>query len=394
MSDTPAPLFVDTDAGLIDWIAHCAEARIIAIDTESDSFHHYREKVCLIQMTAGGVDAIIDPLVLPDLEGLRPLFRDASRTKIFHDAGYDLICLNRDFGFEVAGLFDTMVASRILGEQSFGLAAILQARYGYQANKRLQRSDWTRRPLSEAQIDYARYDTHYLPSLAAALTEELREAGRFEWAQEEFARLPETAARLAKRSKGPDPDGFWRIRGARALSPSALGRVRSLYLARERIAERLDRPPFKVFGDKVLLDLAQRPPRSMKDFEPRPGLRRTGVERFGRDILKALRAAIPVSEKPPRGVRPRRRTGRFLDPRARARYEALRNLRREKAAEVGIDPEVALGNALLEELSRRPRTRRDELLEIAELKGWRGDQFGDAVLAVLQATTGPRKGRP
>jgi ribonuclease D len=374
-------------------MAHCADARVIAVDTESDSFHHYREKVCLIQMTASGVDAIIDPLVLPDLEGLRPLFRDASRIKIFHDAGYDLICLRRDFGFEVAGLFDTMVASRILGEKAFGLAAILKARFGHQANKRLQRSDWTRRPLSEAQIDYARYDTHYLPSLAATLTEELREAGRLAWAEEEFARLPSIAARLAKRKKGPDPDGFWRIRGIRALPPAVLGRIKSLYVARERIAERLDRPPFKVFGDKVLVDLAQHPPRSMKDFNPRPGLRHSGIDRFGRDILKALKTAAPVRDKPPSGVRPRRRTGRFLDPRARARYEALRNLRREKAVEVGVDPEVALGNALLEELARRPRTRRDELLSVPELGGWRGELFGDAVLAVLQATTGPRKSR-
>jgi ribonuclease D len=247
--------------------------------------------------------------------------------------------------------------------------------------------------LSEAQIDYARYDTHYLPSLAATLTEELREAGRLAWAEEEFARLPAIAARLAKRKKGPDPDGFWRIRGIRALPPAVLGRIKSLFVARERIAERLDRPPFKVFGDKVLVDLAQHPPRSMKDFNPRPGLRHSGIDRFGREILKALKTATPVRDKPPSGLRPRRRTGRFLDPRARARYEALRNLRREKAAEVGVDPEVALGNALLEELARRPRTRRDELLSVPELEGWRGELFGDAVLAVLQATTGPRKSR-
>ncbi|MEE8408118.1 MAG: ribonuclease D, partial [Myxococcota bacterium] len=240
-----------------EWVEHCADARVIAVDTESDSFHHYREKVCLIQMTARGVDAIVDPLALESLQPLGELFSDPTRIKIFHDAGYDLICLRRDFEFRMQGVFDTMLASRLLGERSFGLAAILKQRFGHESNKRLQRSDWTRRPLSEVQISYARYDTHFLPELTKILTAELKEAGRWAWAEEEFSRLPEVAERLATRKSGPNRDDFWRIRGIRTLSPDVLGRVRELYLERERIAKRLDRPPFKVFGDAVLVDLAQ-----------------------------------------------------------------------------------------------------------------------------------------
>jgi ribonuclease D len=363
---------------------HCRKARFVAVDTESDSFHHYREKVCLVQMSACGVDALIDPLALDSLDPLASLFAEPQQIKIFHDACYDLICLRRDFGFEVRGLYDTMVASRLLGHTSFGLATMLRQRFGHEANKRLQRSDWTRRPLTDAQVSYARFDTHYLEPLATQLTRELRAAGRLTWAREEFDRLPEVARRITERVDGASSNGFWRVRGIRTLPPPILGRVRALYHAREKIAERFDRPPFKVFGDKVLIDLAKNPPRNANDL-PRPGLRKSGIDRFGNEIIKALHKATPVNDRPPRSFRSRRRTGRFLDPRARDRYEALRELRRDKAAELGIDPEVAMCNALLEELARLEPSDAEQARASPELNGWRGPLFADAIVAMLRS---------
>ncbi|MBI5511907.1 MAG: HRDC domain-containing protein [Deltaproteobacteria bacterium] len=383
MTELLLPRYIDTTDGLSQWVERSAAASAVAVDTESDSFHHYREKVCLIQMTAAGDDAILDPLALKDLGALGPLFADPSRTKIFHDACYDLICLRRDFGFEVHGIFDTMLASRLLGERNFGLAAILKQRFGFEANKRLQRSDWTRRPLSEEQLAYARFDTHFLPELAALLRQELEARGRLSWALEEFRRLPEVAARATPRTYGPDPAGFWRMAGIRSLSPPVLGRVRALYLLREGIAERLDRPPFKVFGDRLLIDLATLPPESLDDFQPRPGLRRAGIGRFGREILQALKKATPVVDKPPRDRRPRRRSGRFLDPAARHRFEALRELRLNQAAALQVDPEVALGNAVLEDLARSPPATRAEVEAVPELQGWRAPLFIDPIFSLL-----------
>ena len=382
--------YIDTPQGLSQWVEFCRCQPVIAVDTESDSFHHYREKVCLIQMTANGEDAVLDPLAVHDLSSLGPLFADPQKTKIFHDACYDLICLRRDFNFEIRGIFDTMLASRLLGAQTFGLAAILKQRFGHEANKRLQRSDWTRRPLLPEQLNYARFDTHFLPQLAEILRQELSTIGRLAWAEEEFQRLPEVAARATPRSYGADPCGFWRLSGIRSLSPGILGRVRSLYLLREALAERLDRPPFKVFGDVLLLDLAVNPPEGTVDLSPRPGLRRAGVDRFGREILEALRVATPVTEKPPREKRPRRRAGRFLDPHARQRYEALRDLRRARAEALGIDPEVVVGNAVLEELARTPPKSLSEVEAIPEFRGWRGPMFATPIFELL---SGPGRRR-
>ena len=119
-------LYIDTPEALDEWLEFLRGADVIAVDTESDSFHHYEERVCLIQMTAKGRDAIIDPLSIDDISGLAEFFENPSIIKIFHDAGYDLICLYRDFGFRFAGLFDTMLASRLIGRKRFGLASLLQ----------------------------------------------------------------------------------------------------------------------------------------------------------------------------------------------------------------------------------------------------------------------------
>jgi ribonuclease D len=368
------PQYIDTEAALRAWVERLAHADTVAVDTESDSLHHFREKVCLIQMTALGQDALIDPLALPNLEPLAALMADPSCTKIFHDAGYDLVSIGRDFDFKVQGIFDTMLASRLLGSKEFGLAAILKARFGFIADKRLQRSDWARRPLTDAQVSYARYDTHFLPELAEQLRHELRDTARLAWANEEFARLPDIARRANPRPIGPDPDGFWRIRGVRTLAPAAKGRLRSLCKMRDSIAARLDRPKFKVLGDTVILELAQDPPMSVATLA-RAGLRRGGVERFGAEIMAALASATPVQGGPPAGVVRRRRGGRFLDAEVRERYDRLRALRREKAEALGVDPEVALSNAVLEELSRHPPKTQASLSSRPDLQGWRQELF-------------------
>ncbi|MEK7704135.1 MAG: HRDC domain-containing protein [Myxococcota bacterium] len=382
----PPPRYIDSQESLLAWVERLEKAKVVAVDTESDSFHSYREKVCLVQMSADGVDVVIDPLAPLDLEPLRPLFADATRTKVFHDAGYDLMCLHRDYGFAVAGVFDTMVASRLLGNRVFGLAAILRDRFGFDADKRLQRSDWAQRPLSDAQISYARFDTHFLERLMQMLSSELETAHRLAWAQEEFARLPEAAVRAVERLASVNGDRFWRLKGVKALASKARGRARALYELRDRIAERLDRPAFKVFGDRVLLDLAITPPHTLAELGPRPGLQRGGVERFGREILVALRQAAPLTEAPPKG-QGRRRAGRLLDPDARERYEVLRELRARRAAELGIEGDVLLGNALLEDLAKRPPTTLDELRARDDLSGWRFELLGTHVLRELVAGT-------
>ena len=114
---------------------------LVAVDTESNSLHAYRERVCLIQFSIARADFLVDPLALKDLSSLAPIFEDERIEKIFHAAEYDLICLNRDFGFTFTNLFDTSVAARILGREAIGLGSMLEAEFGVRQNKRHQRAN-------------------------------------------------------------------------------------------------------------------------------------------------------------------------------------------------------------------------------------------------------------
>ena len=176
-STLPPPILVADEAALRALVDALAGCPVVAVDTESNSLHAYRERVCLIQFSTPSADYIVDPIVLRDLTTLAPFFANPGQQKVFHAAEYDVICLRRDYGFEFTNLFDTMSAARTLGWPQVGLAAILETHFGVTMNKRFQRADWKRRPLTPEQLDYARLDTHYLLALRERQLEALTECG-------------------------------------------------------------------------------------------------------------------------------------------------------------------------------------------------------------------------
>jgi ribonuclease D len=252
----PPPVLVADEDSLGTLVRDLAPYPVVAIDTESNSLHAYRERVCLIQFSTPAADYIVDPIQLADLEPLAPFFANPSQQKVFHAAEYDLICLRRDYGFACTNIFDTMSAARTLGWPQVGLAAILDSHFGVTLNKKYQRADWKRRPLSPEQLDYARLDTHYLAALRDVQLQALTASGRWHEAHEEFERLARLRGSLD--NAGPDPAAFWRVSGARDLTPAQAAVLQALFAYREAQAERMDRPPFKVMGEATLMELARR----------------------------------------------------------------------------------------------------------------------------------------
>src|ERR1700675_858798 len=185
----PPPLLVADEDSLARLVRALASHPVVAVDTESNSLHAYRESVCLIQFSTSAADYIVDPIRLPGLNPLAPFFANPDQQKVFHAAEYDLICLRRDYHFEFANIFDTMSAARTLGWPQVGLAAILDTHFGVKMNKKYQCADWKRRPLTPEQLDYARLDTHYLVALRDRQLQALTESGHWPEAHEEFARL-------------------------------------------------------------------------------------------------------------------------------------------------------------------------------------------------------------
>jgi len=180
----PSVEFVDSPRALHALCELLGAQTSVAVDTESDSLYSYFEKLCLVQFSTREADYIVDPLAL-SLAPLASFFADARIEKVFHAAEYDILCLKREYHFTFANIFDTMVAARILGWKQVGLGAILHERFGVTLNKKMQRADWGRRPLTTEQLAYAREDTHYLLALRDLQKAELEQRGHWEEAREE-----------------------------------------------------------------------------------------------------------------------------------------------------------------------------------------------------------------
>lgn len=245
--------------------------RYVAIDTESNSFYAYFEKLCLIQISCADEDYVLDPLALNDLQPLAEVLADPGIEKIFHAASNDVMGLKRDFHFRICNLFDTAIACKFLGYRQLGLAKILEEHFGVTLNKKWQRHDWGKRPLEQEQINYARLDTHYLITLRHRLAADLHAQQLWETAKEAF----EKACEQVTQDKIFHPEAFMQIHGARTLDFVGKRILRALYLYREEEARRRNRAPFRVLSNEALLRLALQRPKDMRDFSRVKGLPRS-----------------------------------------------------------------------------------------------------------------------
>ena len=370
------PMLVNTPDAMDDVLYRLMAASAVSVDTEANSLYAYTDRVCLLQFSVPGQDYLVDPLALEDLSMLGPVFAAPEIVKIFHAAEYDVMSLRRDFQFDFVNLFDTMIASRIVGWPRFGLASLLEEHFGVQTGKRMQRTNWGQRPLSKEQLEYARLDSHFLLSLRAKLLAELGAQDRLEEASAAFERVAESQWK----KKSFDPDGFWRIKRARDLDGQGLAILRELFIYREGRAQELDRPPFKVMNDAVLLSLSQRAPRSFAELGRINGLPRRMPSRERRALLglveQGLGAPIPTRSRRDRRDRP--------DDEMMDRYEALRKWRRERAEARGVEPDVILSNHILRDLAARNPNSPAQLNGLEILNDWERREYGREIVALLR----------
>jgi ribonuclease D len=347
----------------------------VGVDTESDSLYVYHEKVCLIQLSIPDADYLVDPLAQGlDIAPLGKLFASSHVVKIFHAAEYDVMCLKRDAGFEFRNLFDTMWAARILGWRQIGLAAILEEHFGMRLDKRWQRYNWGRRPLERAALDYARLDSHYLPSLRDIQMRDLVARERIEEAREAFDQV---AAVAAQPPHEPHADDFWRIKGAGDLTHRSQAILRELYLFREHEARRRDWPPFKIMGDKTLLALAQAKPHRLHDLDHINGMTPLQIKRYGEGVIDAVTRGLSApTPRVPRNWPP--------DYGALNRYEKLRAWRRQVAAERGVEPDVVVCNAVLMAVAHRQPSTLQDLEGIEGLGPWKLKTYGEQLVEALK----------
>lgn len=369
--ELPPPVWVDKPHLYKQMVADLVTQTRVAVDTESNSLHAYREQVCLIQFSTRKIDYVVDPLALDDLSALGPIFSNPKIEKIFHAAEYDLICLRRDFGFQFANLFDTMHAARVLGYPFVGLDNLLAEKFQFEIDKRHQKADWAVRPLTPAQLDYARLDTHFLFDLREVLEAELKEKDRLDIAREDFVR----ACHIDPPEEKANGTSWRRFSLRKDVSVRELTILSELCVSRDRIAERMNRPVFKVISDALLLDIARNLPEKDVDLAGL-GLSPKQIRLWGSEILEAVKrgTVAPLVE--------REQTRRPNDAMLK-RLQKLKNWRKKVAEDLKVESDIVLPKAYLNRLAEQPPKSLQDLESLMSESPTRLKKYGEQLYRLL-----------
>src|SRR6266508_2818465 len=365
------PVWVDKPNVFKQMVADLDSQTRVAVDTESNSLHAYREQVCLIQFSTRKTDYVVDPLAFDDLSSLDPIFSNPKMEKIFHAAEYDLICLRRDFGFQFSNLFDTMHAARVLGYQFVGLDNLLAEKFQFEMDKRHQKADWAMRPLTPAQLDYAHLDTHFLFDLREVLEAELTGMGRLQIAREDFVR----ACKVEIPRERLNGTSWKRFSLRKDITPRELTILSELCISRDQIAERMNRPVFKVISDAILIEIARNMTEKDVDLAGL-GLSPKQIHLWGSELLEAVKrgTVAPLVER----EQPRRPNDATLK-----RVEKLKNWRKKSAEQLGVESDIVLPKTYLNALAENPPKNLKDLESMMRDSPTRFTKYGEQIMRLL-----------
>ena len=360
-------LYIDSPSALAELCAHLRGRPWLAVDTEFMRERTYYPELCLVQVATDDVVACVDPLALPSLEPLLALLLDERMVKVLHAARQDLEIFYHLAGRVPAPVFDTQVAARFLGlPDQVGYGAAVQALLGISLDKSHARTDWARRPLPAAALDYAADDVRHLRNLYHKILTELAARGRSAWVE------PELKALADEKLYRPDPEGVWsRIRGTQRLKPRSLAIFKTLAAWRERTAMAENRPRQWIVKDEALMDMVRQLPADLESLAAVRGVGESLAKRHGAEILKLLTAG--GNEAP--SEKHKRETS--LRPDQEALVDALNALLRLQAAKGEVNAASIATRADLERLVRGER-------ELPLLKDWRLDMAGRELLEFLE----------
>jgi len=369
---------INTKADLEKITRDLKKEKSIAVDVEADSMYHFKEKVCLIQIAAGGKHVVIDPLQIQDLSLLKSLFSNSDIKKIFHGADFDVRSLYRDFNIKIKNLFDTQLACMFLGIRETSLDAVLKKRFKISLNKKYRKRDWSQRPLPEAMIEYAVNDTIYLIKLAEILEKELKEIDRISWVHEECKILSKVRPSL--------PNGeplFMKFKGSGRLNSKSLAVLEALLQFRLRVAEKKDKPLFKIIGNDSLIKIVKEKPANLRQLEKTKALSQKQIAMYGDALVSVANNALilPAADLP---VYPRREA-QVLPPEVPLRAKAIKRWRDSKAKEIGLEPAIICNKSIINSIAIHNPAYLKDFSKIKEMKKWQKKEFGRDIVAILKS---------
>lgn len=355
-----------TDRAALEQLAQrLQQAPAIALDTEFLRERTYRAELCLLQIADAQGALCVDPLAVPDLTPLRDALGSAATEKVMHACRQDIEVLLPAAGL-VMPVFDTQIAAALTGMPAqIGYAELVRRVTGRELSKAHTRTDWSRRPLSGEQLDYALDDVRYLLPVREHLVAELTRLGRMSWLAQELAGLQDPG------DYSVDPEQAWqRVRSLKGLDADRARLAQSLAAWRERRADERNRPRGWILDDAVLRDIVIRVPRTLEELAGLADMQAGFVKHNGSEILGLIAAAAMPTVLPrvsPRGA---------PDPQKTALVKKLSTLHQSVATELNLSPEILATRRDLEQLA-------DGRQDGAVLSGWRREVIGERLLAAL-----------
>ncbi len=361
----PHFVLIDTPAGLAPLYAALDRVDEVAMDTEADNMFHYRTRVCLLQFLVDGEVYLVDLMTPLPLE---PLWaRLAEKHLIMHGSDFDIRLLHDLCRFRPRSIFDTMLAAQLLNRPRVGLGALLEQHFGLQLDKSGQKANWSKRPLTPKLLDYAALDVWHLPALRDLLTRELVVLDRLDWLDQQCRRQIESGLTGFPR----DEENAWRVGPADRLRGRGLSVLHAVWHWREKWAEELDTPPFKVCNNDLLVRIAS----AIEQGESSEAvLAQVNLGKRQSRLAPSLAAALREGLARDPATLPRRpRAERIhLGAAEIARQDRIKAHRDAVAARLELDPTLIAPRSTLVTLCREPG-RLDEIL-----LPWQADLLRDS----------------
>ena len=362
-------MYIATQENLAAFVERARSSSVLAIDTEFLREKTYYAKLCLLQMATDDEVVIVDPFEMDDLSVMAPLLEDERIVKLFHAAGQDLEIFLREVGVLPRPVFDTQIAAALLGHtQQIGYAALVHAECGVSLKKIDSFTDWSRRPLSASQRDYAADDVVYLPRLYAGMRAALEEKGRLHWLDHDFEELSDPA-----RYEANERERFRRLKRVSQLSRRQLSAAREVAAWRELEAQRRDVPRKWVVTDEQIVEACKREARTIDELFMVRGLSDRLSTKDARAVVSLISSALSA---PPDTWPELDRCGKS-EPNVDAELDLMSALVRLRAKENGIAfPTLASHD----DLARVTRGYREG---VDLLRGWRRAIVGEELLELL-----------
>lgn len=377
------PHIIADDTALMSLCNHLSQQSQLAVDLEGDSLHHFKEKLCLMQISDAEEDYIVDLIAISDFTPMKQILENPSILKVMHGADYDVVSLKRDYDAVICNLFDTGIAAQFLNYSKIGLANLIEKHFGLVLEKQYQKHDWSRRPLLEEHISYARSDTHFLLSLYEILTRSLTKVDLLAAALEESAYLTE------REWNGRQYDGldFMRVKKAHHLSSDGLRVLRALFNKRDDLAEQRDSPVFHYAPDGAIWAIANACPETGLELEACVPSKYKGLVKRHKSVWLACvqeglasDEALPTMPKGPKRPSKNKWLNEIVNQ--------LKDWRIQQQQDGTHDYLLPTNNQIKDIALLLPKTP-EELSEQGICRLWQVQQWGQAVIDLVHTITTP-----